>query len=155
MATSKWEEVKEKLTLIKGWARDGLTNEQIANNLGINVSTIYDYQNKYPEFAEALKKGKEIIDYEVENALLKRALGYNYEEKTYEKTYNKELDKYTETLIKRVTKQVAPDTTALIFWLKNRKPQQWRDKIDVEKENKVQRIEIINDLPSEEDNATD
>lgn len=151
MASSKWEEVKDKLILIKGWARDGLTNEQIANNLGINVSTIYDYQNKYPEFAEALKKGKEIIDYEVENALLKRALGYEYEEKTYETIYNKKADKYVEILTKKVTKQVAPDTTALIFWLKNRKSKQWRDKIDVEKNDKIQRIEIINDLPQEEE----
>lgn len=77
MAKSKWEQVKSKLILVEGWARDGLTNEQIAQNLGINPDTLYKYQKAYPEFSEALKKGKEIVDYEVENALLKNALEGN------------------------------------------------------------------------------
>lgn len=77
MAKSKWEQVKSKLILVEGWARDGLTNEQIAQNLGINPDTLYKYQKTYPEFSEALKKGKEIVDYEVENALLKNALEGN------------------------------------------------------------------------------
>lgn len=132
MAKSKWEQVKEKLILIEGWARDGLTDEQIANNLNIATSTFYEYKKEYPEFSEALKKGKEVVDYEVENALLKRALGYDYEEKTYEMRYNEQLNKYVEVLTKRVTKQVAPDTTAQIFWLKNRQSSKWRDKQQIE-----------------------
>lgn len=128
MAKSKYfTHVEPKLELIECWARDGLTDEQIAKNLGVAVSTFNEYKNKYPEFSESLKKGKEIIDYQVENALLKRALGYEYEEITYE---NGE-----ET--KRVVKQVAPDTTAQIFWLKNRKPQQWRDKKDIEHSGEI------------------
>lgn len=124
MAKSKaneWLE-QDKLTLLEGWARDGLTDEQIAHNMGIRRETLYDYKNKYPNISNALKKGKEVVDIEVENALLKRALGYNYEEITYENG--------VET--KRVTKQVAPDTTAQIFWLKNRRKQQWRDKVEYE-----------------------
>ncbi|MFK4167238.1 transposase [Paenibacillus lautus] len=120
---SKYEShVKPKLNLVESWARDGLIDEQIAHNLGINVSTLYDYKNKYPEFTEALKNGKDDIDVMVENALLKRALGYTYDEVT--------LESGVET--KRVTKEVQPDTTAQIFWLKNRRPQAWRDKQDLD-----------------------
>ena len=71
---------EEGLLKIEGWARDGLTDEQISHNIGIHPSTLYDWQKKYSEIAEALKKGKEVIDRQVENALLKRALGYEYEE---------------------------------------------------------------------------
>ncbi len=91
----KWLE-NDKLILLQGWARDGLTDEQIARNIGIGKTALYDWKNKYTEFADALKKGKEVIDYEVENALLKKALD--------------------------------GDVTAMIFWLKNRRPDKWRDK---------------------------
>ena len=80
---NEWLE-KDKLILLEGWARDGLTDEQIAKNIGINRTTLYDWKKKETNIADALKKGKEIIDFEVENALLKRALGYEYEEETYE-----------------------------------------------------------------------
>lgn len=143
MAKSKWEEVKSKLILVEGWAREGLTDEQIANNLGINVATLYRYKNQHSEFCESLKKGKEVVDFEVENALLKRALGYNYTEKTYETSYNETLGEYVKTLTKEVTKQVAPDTTALIFWLKNRKPEKWRDKIDLEDKANEETLEKL------------
>lgn len=146
MAKSKWEDIKDKLTLIEGWARDGLTNEQIAENLGIGKTTFYKMIKEHSELSEHLKKGKEVIDYEVENALLKRALGYKHEEKTYESIYNKELDIYTERLTKRVTKQVAPDTTALIFWLKNRKPKQWRDKVDIEGESNKETLDKLDEV---------
>ena len=132
MAKSKWNEVKEKLSLIECWARDGLTDEQISNNLGISKTTFYKFKLEHIELFELLKKSKEIVDYEVENALLKRAMGYDYEEKTYENRFNKESGEYEEVLAKRVTKHVQPDTTAQIFWLKNRKPKVWRDKQEVE-----------------------
>lgn len=146
MAKSKWEDVKDKLILVEGWARDGLTNEQIADNLGIGKTTFYRMIKEHSELLEHLKKGKEVVDYEVENALLKRALGYKYEEKTYESIYNKELDMYTEKLTKRVTKQVVPDTTALIFWLKNRKPKQWRDKVDIEGESNKETLNKLDEV---------
>lgn len=119
----EWLE-QDKLTLIQAWARDGLTNEQIAHNIGIAPKTLYEWINKFSEISNALKKGKEVVDIEVENSLLKRALGYTYEETT------RELSKETGQLVvtKVVTKQVVPDTTAMIYWLKNRKPKQWRDK---------------------------
>ena len=122
MAKGKYREwlSEDGLIKIQGWARDGLIDEQIAHNMGITTKTLYEWKNKYGEISEALKKGKEVIDRQVENALLKRALGYAYDETTYEDGVETQ----------RVTKEVAPDTTAQIFWLKNRKPAEWRDKIE-------------------------
>lgn len=156
--------VEPKLFEIECWARDGLIDEQIAKNLGVAYSTFRTYINKFPALSAALKKGKEIIDYEVENALLKRALGYEFEEQTYiaiemnQDEYDLRVDielaiwnrnnpnatqderdrfimsipRTKEILEKKVVKQVAPDTTAQIFWLKNRKPDKWRDKQDIQ-----------------------
>lgn len=135
MAKSKWEQVKDKLILVEGWARDGLTDIQIAENLGISKDTFYEYKKKHTDFSDSLKRGKEVVDYEVENALLKRALGYEYEEKTYETRYDERTGKSVERLIKRITKQVSPDTTAQIYWLNNRKPKQWRNKQDIDISN--------------------
>ena len=137
MAKSKWNVVKEKLLLVECWARDGLIDKQIANNLNISEDTFYEYKKKYPEFSEALKKGKEVVDYEVENALLKRAMGYDYEEETYESRLNRESGEYEEVLTKRVKKHVQPDTTAQIFWLKNRKPDIWRDKQEIKHSGEI------------------
>lgn len=123
----RWLE-PEGLQLLEGWARDGLTDEQIADNMGISTSTLYYWKNKYSEISEALKKGKEIVDIQVENALLKRALGYSYSEVTTEKDGNKIKQKITK-------KQVIPDTTAQIFWLKNRRPDKWRDKPPIDDSN--------------------
>ena len=114
MAKSKWETVKDKLILVEGWARDGLTDEQIANNLAISIDTFYKYKKKYPEFSEPLKRGKEIVDYEVENALLQNALNGNI--------------------------------TAQIFWLKNRKPRQWKDKVNIEDESNKETLEKLDEV---------
>lgn len=86
MAKGKYERwiTKEGLALIEGWARDGLTDEQIANNMGIKRQTLYDWKKHYPDISDTLKKGKEVVDYQVENALLRRALGYTFTEKKYE-----------------------------------------------------------------------
>lgn len=98
MAKGKFEQwrTKDGLTLLEGWARDGLTDQQIAHNMGITATTLYDWKNKFSNISESLKKGKEVVDYEVENALLKKAL--------------------------------SGDTTAQIFWLKNRRPAKWKDR---------------------------
>ncbi len=126
MAAGKYEYwlTEDGLTLLRGWARKGLTDEQIAHNCGINASTLYDWKKKYPKISKALKKGKEVVDLEVENALLKRALGYDYQEERVERS-EKDGVKVIQTL-----KHVPPDTTALIFWLKNRVPAEWRDKLE-------------------------
>ena len=127
MANGKYQQwlEPEGLTLLEGWARDGLTDEQIAGNIGINTSTLYDWKNKFPKISEALKKGKEVVDIQVENALLKRALGYDFQETRVEKS-----DK-DGTKIIQILKHIPADTTAQIFWLKNRRPDKWRDKPEI------------------------
>lgn len=119
---AKWLE-PEGLLLLEGWARDGLTDEQIAHNCGVNVATLYDWKKRFHEISEALKRGKEVVDLQVENALLKRALGYEYTERRIEVS-KKDGKKVTQTV-----KHVVPDTTAQIFWLKNRRADKWRDKV--------------------------
>lgn len=240
MAKGKYQEwiTEEGLIKLEGWARDGLTDEQIAEEkIGVNRTTLYDWKKKYPDISDALKKGKEIVDRQVENALLKRALGYEYievtkeliadkgqnkrhdsvqdltdeqweialayfdykcaycsksgemtkdhldplnnggkltfsnvipscqscnsskrdhqwlswyqKQKFYDKSKAKKITdyiaftlampkeknnekKYKLVATKEVVKQMAPDTTAAIFWLKNRKPNEWRDKRETE-----------------------
>lgn len=141
MAKGKYEYwlTPEGLLELEGWARDGLTDEQIAYNVGISRSTLNSWKDKYSNISDTLKRGKEVIDRQVENALLKRALGYEYTETTRE--YIPELDEMKTT--KKVTKQVAPDTTAQIFWLKNRKPDKWRDKREVEDRSAVDKLDMI------------
>ena len=114
MAKGKYEYwlTKEGLMLLEGWARDGLTDEQIANNCGITASTLYDWKKRFTEISDTLKRGKEVVDYEVENALLNKAL--------------------------------SGDTTAQIFWLKNRRPARWRAK-PVE-QNSDGGVQIIDDV---------
>jgi hypothetical protein len=132
----EWLE-EDKLTLLESWARDGLVDGQIAKNMGVSEATLYNYKNKYPEIRKALQKGKEVVDIEVENALFKKAIGYNtvvrkafklkdivYGENGKKISENERIE-YAEEEI-----HVPADTTAQIFWLKNRKKTQWRDKVE-------------------------
>ena len=145
MAKGKYEYwlSPDGLLLLEAYARDGLTDEQIAKNLDITPSTLYEWKRRYSEISEALKKGKEVVDIEVENALLKRALGYSYEEKKVE--VSEEGTKVTKTI-----NEVVPDTTAQIFWLKNRRPEQWRDKQDIEHSGAVNVRKVYDEMSEEE-----
>ena len=133
MAKGKYEKWLEpdNLLLLQAWARDGLTDEQIAHNMGIRRATLYVWKKKYPYISDALKKGKEVVDVEVENALLKRALGYDYNEITEIR------ENGVVTQRKIVKKYMAPDVTAQIFWVKNRKPDIWRDLKKIDSDIKV------------------
>lgn len=141
MAKGKYEYwlTNEGLTLIEGWARDGLTDFQISNNMGITAKTLYEWKKRYSDISDTLKKGKEVVDIQVENALLKRALGYEYTEESIEKSS-------LGTRIRQTVKQVAPDTTAQIFWLKNRRPDKWRDKPREEENGSGKLEELIKGL---------
>lgn len=139
MAKGKYEKWLEpdSLLLLEAWARDGLTDEQIAHNMGVAYSTLRVWRDKFSALSAALKKGKDVVDVEVENALLKKALGYTYTETTKERGVNPETGKVELITTKVVTKEVVPDTTAQIFWLKNRRPDLWRDKQNVELSGEV------------------
>ena len=144
---ARWLEA-DSLTLLQGWARSGLVDEQIANNMGISCATLYEWKNRFPEIAEALKKGKEVVDIEVENALLKRALGYDYDEITTENGRE----------VKRVRKHVAADVTAQIYWLKNRRPDVWRERrndapVAEEDEKRTGVVVLPGILKEDEENA--
>lgn len=128
----------DKLILLEGWARDGLTDEQIAANMGICRDTLIEWKKQYSDISDTLKKGKEVVDRLVENALLKKATGevrtlrkpIKVKEVLYEngkRLAERERIEYVEEEI-----YIPPDTTAQIFWLKNRKPEEWRDKRNVE-----------------------
>lgn len=149
MAKGKFEYwlTPEGLLLIEAWARDGLTDEQIAHNMAVAYSTLRLWRDKFSALSAALKKGKEVVDIQVENALLKRALGYQYKEVKTEEYQGKDGP------VKNVTttiKEVVPDTTAQIFWLKNRKPETWRDKQNVELSGEVKTVNPYEGLTTEE-----
>jgi transcriptional regulator with XRE-family HTH domain len=129
----KWL-TKDGLIKLSGWARSGLTDEQIAKNVGVSRSTLSRWKETYPDIRDSLNKEKEVVDYEVENALLKRALGTTIVEKTYTLTEIKDEVFAIENVptMKKVqtaeyVKQLPPDVTAIQFWLRNRKPKQYRD----------------------------
>lgn len=148
MAKGKYEKwlQPENLIRLQGWALDGLTDEQIAANMGITPSTLYAWKNKFSEISESLKEGKDTADRQVENALRKAALGYLVDEVTRE--WNEEQQEMIVTKV--VTKHIQPSVTAQIFWLKNRKPQCWRDKQDLRVEGALPVI-IHDDLDDLED----
>ena len=119
MAKGKYEQwlTDEGLTLLEGWARQGQLDVDIARHIGINVATLYGWKNRFPEIDRALKKGKEVVDFAVENALLNKALG--------------------------------GDTTAMIFWLKNRMPKHWRDRPEAAKEVDDKLHEFLRNIKDE------
>lgn len=162
MAKAKYKEwlKDDNLTRLKGWARRGLKDEEIAGLIGISRQTLYDWKNKYPDIADALKLGKEIIDDEVEEALIKTMMGYTVTETTFKmvkvdefvlkarraefaKKYKKEHPDASKNKVLAATgdavpvyekipmvvnvKQVGPNTSAIMFWLKNRRPELYRD----------------------------
>ncbi len=132
---------EDGLARIEQWAREGLTDEQIARKMGINPATLYKWLNSYGEISEALKKGKAPVDIQVENALLKRALGYDYEEVVTEVVEMPDGSKRRH--IKKTTKQVVPDVTAQIYWLNNRRPDRWRAKQQADATDAMSRLDQL------------
>ncbi len=162
MAKGKYLEwtTEEGLAQLEGWARDGLTDEQIAKNIGIRRPTLYAWKKAYPDISDALKKGKEVVDYQVENALLKKALGMTVVEQQFKVVHIDEdilsverkrfanawklehpeatkeeindaaiqnVPEYKKIQFGEYHKELAPDTNAAMFWLKNRQPEKYRE----------------------------
>ena len=128
MAKTKYKE--DFPALVEHYARQGMIEKDIAAMIGISVDTFEVYKRNHTEFSESLKAGKKVIDTQVESMLFKRAIGYEYDE-THTTTVTK-ADGTVEESVKLVRKVMAPDVTAQIFWLKNRKPAEWRDTVRVE-----------------------
>lgn len=118
----------------------GHTNEELAKFFEVDTDTIYQWRKDFPEFSEAVLRGREVADAEVAKSFHKRAVGYRFDEITYEKVI-KEVDGVSEEdddmkleIYKKkiVTKEVVPDAGAALNWLKNRQPKKWRDKQEVD-----------------------
>lgn len=131
---------EDGLLLIASWSRDGIIQEDICQKMGISRETLRKWRKRYPEIDEAMTKSKEIIDYQVENALLKSALGYT--KKTIKVTLGKKIvnGETFDVLKETTTEEVGPNVTACMAWLNNRKHDQW-------KRNRDKTLEL-----SEEDN---
>lgn len=132
MSKAKEWLTKENLELISYWAKKGLIDKQIAENIGIVPSTFYKWKKDYSEFSDALKEGKEVADAQVFNALHQSAVGFHYLEETV--TNAGEV-----VTVRRYSK---PNVTAQVFWLKNRIPEEWRDKQEIEQINKNIEIKL-------------
>lgn len=152
MARGKWQQWIEPdgLLKIEGWARDGLSEEQIARNMGCASSTLYVWKDKFPELSQALKRGREVVIREVENALIKKALGYDAVETVEELRFNRKTGKSEMVVTKKTCKHIAPDTGAIAFTLKNLAPEKWRDKRDVELTGELQAGNPFAELTVEE-----
>ena len=128
MAKAKYEEwlKPDNLLLLQGWARDGLTLEQIAHNMGINQATLYTWRKEHSEIDKVLQKSREICYYEVENALYKAAMGYDAKEVEQVETYDANGDLVSKS--KRVRfRHIPPQLGAVCFILKNRRSDQWQE----------------------------
>lgn len=151
MAKGRYQEwlEPEGLLKIEGWARDGLIDKQIAKNIGISEQTLCVWKKNYPSLSESLKRGKEVVDRQVENSLFERALGGTREVRKTFKVKEKYYDDHgklceKEKLVQATDEVYIPgDTTAQIFWLKNRKPDRWRDKREVEDRSAVDKLDMI------------
>lgn len=115
----------DNLLRVEAWARDGLTDTDIANNIGISRTTLWKWKKQYPEFEKALAHGKDVADIKVENSLYHLATGYTVTDVKIDKEGNQV----------KVKKHIPPNLGAAIFWLKNRRPDRWRDKQDINMSN--------------------
>lgn len=113
------------LILLESWARDGYTIQNIANRIGVSQQCLRGWMNKYPEIKKAINTGRELVDYKVENALLKAALGYKTKEVRVATIIRN--GKVLETQKETIEREQAPNVSACQTWLYNRKPKTWRN----------------------------
>lgn len=153
---AEWVEDEENLMLIECWARDGFTNADISEKIGIGESTFSKWVSKYPELKEALRNGRELVDYKVENALLKSALGYKTTESKV--TLIMRDGVVVEEREETTEREIAPNTTAAQVWLYNRLPKKWkknRDNVlDLSDEDTSIQITVVNKSTDDENDDT-
>lgn len=120
----------ENLKMVQMLAKLGATNLEMAEALGVTLSTFHLWRNTHEEFSDAIKVGKDAADDRVAESLYQRAMGYSHPEL--------DIRVIDGAIVETpVIKHYAPDTTAAIFWLKNRRPQEWRDKQEIEHTGEV------------------
>lgn len=144
----KWLQ-PENLTLVQGWRRDGLSDEQVAKNIGINRSTLHDWIKNYPDFANAYKKGTEVSLYEVENALYKSAVGFEVEE--VEMIETKTPDGEVTRQVRKRKRYIPPNVGAACFILKNKKSKEWKDRPDDLTADKNEPIKVLIERSGEDE----
>lgn len=140
---------EEGLLRIQGWARDGLTDKDIAKNMAVGLSTLREWKNRFEQIKGALSIGKDAADRVVENALYKSACGYTETIRKPMRIKTIEYDPETGKKVREVEKVVAVEeqihfpaqVTAQIFWLKNRKLKEWRNMDTREQEARIKVLE--------------
>lgn len=122
---------EEYIQIVENYALLGATDAEMADFFGVSEQTLNTWKKKYPEFLDSLKKGKSIADANVASKLYNRAIGYDAKAIKFATNEGKITDKV------EYVEHYPPDTTAAIFWLKNRQPEKWRDRKEVEVNNKL------------------
>lgn len=122
--------IRGKEDIIKSDCRNGADNKGICKRLGISLTTYKRILTNHPEVRDLLKESKDEADLNVESALHRRAIGYECEDIITEVRVAEDGSAQT-TVVKKIKKHIPGDTTAQIFWLKNRRPDLWRDKQDI------------------------
>lgn len=133
---------QEYIQLAENYALLGATDAEMADFFGVSEQTLNTWKKKYPEFLESLKKGKAVADANVASRLYSRAIGYDAKATKFATNEGKITDKV------EYIEHYPPDTTAAIFWLKNRQPDKWRDKKEVE--NQVKLSDELESMSDEE-----
>ncbi len=137
-----------KLDSVRGWAMQGSLDKEIAEMLGISLKTFYDWKKQYPQFAHALKKGKHISNGELLNSAFQQSVGFMYIENvpvkvksfdwfTNPETNQAELKQVEKVEVVPVERYAPPNPTMNIFMLKNRLPEQYKDKHEVDVKSEV------------------
>lgn len=117
---SDWWRTEQGLTLIRSWRAEGKTIKEVYESMGIDPRTFRSWRKQYPEFDEVLNEGVQVANASVSQALLKRAVGYDYFEEVYELVEGELM------LVRRIKKHMPPDVKAIMHWLYNRDPKNWR-----------------------------
>ncbi|NHN29642.1 transposase [Paenibacillus agricola] len=137
---TKWEtHVYPRLAEIQQWFQEGVDSGVIVKNLGIAPATWYEYIDKHPMLAELVKWSKAVIISTVEKSLLKAATGYEYEE--IRTVVEEDKNGKKKTRIEKVKRHQPPNPTAMIFYLKNRAPNEWNDRREVIIDTKAAELE--------------
>lgn len=123
-------------TSIVNLLKQGKTNAQVAEVIGVSARCIYLWRQKYPDLVQAMDEAKALIDDTVEASLYKKAVGYSHPETKFFAHEGVVTD------MKEVEKHYPPDTSAGIFWLKNRRPKEWRDRVEIDKTETIVNVTI-------------